>query len=226
MGGDTGTWDCCPLPVPVGCGTEGDLDTPPSGARAWQSFCFPPSVKGEPGNPLGFPGSRPQSQFLHIALGQPCVLHHSSARLGWGTPSSSTEHGTPSPCRAAERGWQVLARVLLAQRLWSLWGSSATQSWWEHVPSWALCVSGEEYPALDAGAGSPQAGRGGPGEGLPPPAVFGGPGTIVLSPWSWCSGGHVRAQPGRAALGGRWEPCPPWHMLIACNGESSISSNP
>lgn len=45
----------------------------------------------------------------HVALGQFCVPHHPSARLGWGTPSSSTEHGTPSPCRAAERGWQVLA---------------------------------------------------------------------------------------------------------------------
>lgn len=32
---DSGTWDCCPLPVPVGCRTERDLDTPPGGARAW-----------------------------------------------------------------------------------------------------------------------------------------------------------------------------------------------
>lgn len=74
-----------------------------------QSFCFSLSVKGEPGNLLGFPGSRPHRQFLHVALGQPCVAQHPSARLGWGTPSSSTEYGTPSPCRAAERGWQVLA---------------------------------------------------------------------------------------------------------------------
>lgn len=65
-----------------------------------------------------------------------------------------------------------------------------------------------------------------PGEGLPPPAVFGGTSTIVLRSRAWCSVGHVRAQPGRAAPGGRWEPCPPWHMLIACNGESNISSNP
>lgn len=81
----------------------------PVGPGLGQSFCFSLSVKGEPGNLLGFPGSRPQRQFPHIALGQFCVSHHPSARLGWGTPSSSTEHKTPSPCRAAEMGWQVSA---------------------------------------------------------------------------------------------------------------------
>lgn len=41
VGLDTGTWDCCPLPVPVGCRTEGDLDTPPSGAGAWPELLLP-----------------------------------------------------------------------------------------------------------------------------------------------------------------------------------------
>lgn len=35
-----------------------------------------------------------------------------------------------------------------------------------------------------------------PGKGLPPPAVFGGTGTIILRPRARCSLGHVRAQRG------------------------------
>lgn len=66
----------------------------PVGPGLGQSFCFSLSVKREPENPLGFPGSRPQQQFLHAALGQSCVPHHPSSRLGWRTPSSSTDHGT------------------------------------------------------------------------------------------------------------------------------------
>lgn len=226
VGLDTGTWDCCPLPVPVGCRTEGDLDTPPSGARAWQSFRFHHQLK--------------ESRETHSASrdrdprDSSCTLHRASlvssttAGLDWagGLPHPPLSTG-PLPhavlLRGAGRSWHescwhrgsgVCGALQLPRaggnasplRLCACLGRDA-QHW---MPELVALRQAEVVP----------------GEGLPPPAVFGGAGTIVLSPWSRCSGGHVRAQPGRAALGGRWEPCPPWHMLIACNGESSISSNP
>lgn len=65
-----------------------------------------------------------------------------------------------------------------------------------------------------------------PGEGLPPLAAFAG--TVVPRARARGSMGTAGAW---QALGwgegtARREPCPPWHMLIACNGESVISSNP
>lgn len=101
----------------------------------------------------------------------------------------------------------------------------------EHVPSQPrLCLCLWKFPALDAGAGSPHAGRGGPWGGAATPGCLWWhwhhyPQTAGMVQRGSCAG-TAWARPGRAALGGRWEPCPPWHMLIACNGESSISSNP
>lgn len=62
-----------------------------------------------------------------------------------------------------------------------------------------------------------------PVEGLPPLAAFAG--TVVPRPWAQASMGMAGALRRGKGTGCR-EPCLPQQMLIACNGESGISSDP
>lgn len=90
----------------------------PVGPGLGQSFCCQLKESQESHSASRDRDPSDNSHMLHWASLVPPTI----PVLDWagGPSSSSAEHGTPSPCRAVERGWQVLTGVLPAQRVWGL----------------------------------------------------------------------------------------------------------